>query len=220
MYGTCDHLLATRAAAAAHTRFAHFEVSYTDLLFADGERERGKGRARSLRSGAACAASAAGLTMRLQQPWLRATFAFAVCAVVATCVVRALQGSHHTPLGQCSTRSVHSLAMVQRHEEQPKQRQSEQQGLSRRSALGKFAQGVTVAAATAGMPSKTSALFEDYRKEGGCPTYEMVKGASVQNFEIEKVSVHALDNSVKRLFERFMQHSKVAAKAESLTAQQ
>jgi hypothetical protein len=149
-----------------------------------------------VRSGAACAASAAGLTMRLQQPWLRASFAFAVCAVVATCVVRGLQGSHHTPLGQCSTRSVHSLAMVQRHEEQgPKQRQSEQQGLSRRSALGKFAQGVTVAAATAGMPSKTSALFEDYRKEGGCPTYEMVKGASVQNFEIEKVSVHALHYS-------------------------
>eukprot|EP00953_Heterococcus_sp_UTEX-ZZ885_P005803 3594-Heterococcus_DN1.PRE.1 len=160
----------------------------TDLSLLTGERET-QGRARSLRSGAACAASAAGLAMRLQQPWLRATFAFAVCAVVATCVVRALQGSHHTPLGQCSTRSVHSLAMVQRHEEQgPKQRQSEQQGLSRRSALGKFAQGVTVAAATAGMPSKTSALFEDYRKEGGCPTYEMVKGASVQNFEIEKDS--------------------------------
>jgi hypothetical protein len=130
--------------------------------------------------------------MRLQQPWLRATFAFAVCAVVANCVVRALQGSFQRPLGVQSTSSAPSLAMVLHDEQGQKQRQSEQQGLSRRSALGKFAQGVTVAAATAGMPSKTSALFEDYRKEGGCPTYEMVKGASVQNFEIEKVSVHAL----------------------------
>ncbi|CAM9608471.1 unnamed protein product [Phaeothamnion confervicola] len=58
---------------------------------------------------------------------------------------------------------------------------------SRRRALKRIGQGTMAATGAALLRQQPAlALFEDYQKKGGCPTYEQVKSATVDGFDVNR----------------------------------